>query len=97
MNKFAAILLATTVLTGAAVAQDKITVGVSWNNFQEERWKTDEAAIKSALEAAGPNQRSSVRRISLSGTASTDVTPGADCSACFSAPRLRAPFGTSIA
>ena len=30
-----------------------VTVGVSWSNFQEERWKTDEAAIKSALEAAG--------------------------------------------
>jgi len=30
-----------------------ITVGVSWSNFQEERWKTDEAAIKAALEAAG--------------------------------------------
>src|SRR5690606_26153641 len=29
------------------------TVGVSWSNFQEERWKTDEAAIKAALEAAG--------------------------------------------
>ncbi len=28
-------------------------VGVSWSNFQEERWKTDEAAIKAALEAAG--------------------------------------------
>jgi D-xylose transport system substrate-binding protein len=28
-------------------------VGVSWSNFQEERWKTDEAAIKSALEAGG--------------------------------------------
>lgn len=35
-----------------AFAQD-ITVGVSWSNFQEERWKTDEAAIKGALEAAG--------------------------------------------
>jgi D-xylose transport system substrate-binding protein len=33
-------------------AQD-ITVGVSWSNFQEERWKTDEAAIQAALEAAG--------------------------------------------
>ena len=32
-----------------------ITVGVSWSNFQEERWKTDEAAIKGALEAAGAN------------------------------------------
>ena len=30
-----------------------VTVGVSWSNFQEERWKTDEAAIKGALEAAG--------------------------------------------
>ncbi len=32
-----------------------VTVGVSWSNFQEERWKTDEAAIKGALEAAGAN------------------------------------------
>ncbi|MCZ8180121.1 MAG: D-xylose ABC transporter substrate-binding protein [Rhizobium sp.] len=30
-----------------------LTIGVSWSNFQEERWKTDEAAIKAALEAAG--------------------------------------------
>lgn len=29
------------------------TVGVSWANFQEERWKRDEAAIKAALEKAG--------------------------------------------
>ncbi len=36
----------------ASYAQD-ITVGVSWSNFQEERWKTDEAAIKGALDAAG--------------------------------------------
>jgi D-xylose transport system substrate-binding protein len=28
-------------------------VGVSWSNFQEERWKTDEAAIKAQLEKAG--------------------------------------------
>ncbi|MGO1120608.1 D-xylose ABC transporter substrate-binding protein [Rhodovibrionaceae bacterium A322] len=32
---------------------DELVVGVSWSNFQEERWKTDEAAIKAALEAAG--------------------------------------------
>ena len=31
----------------AALAQE-LVVGVSWSNFQEERWKTDEAAIKSA-------------------------------------------------
>jgi D-xylose transport system substrate-binding protein len=35
---------------GSAFAQ---VVGVSWSNFQEERWKTDEAAIKAALTAAG--------------------------------------------
>lgn len=43
---------ATLVAAGAARAQD-VVVGVSWSNFQEERWKTDEAAIKKALEAAG--------------------------------------------
>ncbi len=50
---FAAVALAaTTALTAPAFAAD-LTVGVSWSNFQEERWKTDEAAIKSALDAAG--------------------------------------------
>ncbi len=38
--------------TTTAIAQS-LSVGVSWSNFQEERWKTDEAAIKSALAAAG--------------------------------------------
>ena len=33
---------------------------------------------RSALCAAGPSQRSSVLRMSASGTASTDVTPGVD-------------------
>jgi D-xylose transport system substrate-binding protein len=37
----------------AAVASAQVVVGVSWNNFQEERWKTDEAAIKAALDAGG--------------------------------------------
>jgi D-xylose transport system substrate-binding protein len=50
-SAFAAALLGAAVAT-TALAQDRI-VGVSWSNFQEERWKTDEAAIKSALEAAG--------------------------------------------
>ncbi|MCR9123762.1 MAG: D-xylose ABC transporter substrate-binding protein [Phyllobacteriaceae bacterium] len=40
-------------LSSTALAQDSVTVGVSWSNFQEERWKTDEAAIKAALEEAG--------------------------------------------
>lgn len=39
-------------LNGAAMAADLI-VGVSWANFQEERWKTDEAAMKSVIEAMG--------------------------------------------
>ena len=53
-NLLAAALGATclTAMTLPAYAQDK-TVGVSWSNFQEERWKTDEAAIKGALDAAG--------------------------------------------
>ena len=28
-------------------------VGVSWSNFQEERWKTDEKAIKDELAKLG--------------------------------------------
>jgi len=48
-----AILLASaSVVSFAAMAKD-LTVGVSWSNFQEERWKTDEAAIKKALAAHG--------------------------------------------
>ncbi|MCA1953099.1 MAG: D-xylose ABC transporter substrate-binding protein [Hyphomicrobiales bacterium] len=39
---------------GSALAQAKgPVIGVSWSNFQEERWKTDEAAIKAAIEKAG--------------------------------------------
>jgi len=56
MNKFAAAMLAGVALSMSlatiAQAKDKI-IGVSWSNFQEERWKTDEAAIKAALEASG--------------------------------------------
>ncbi len=47
----AAVVLAAGFAT-PTLAQD-LTVGVSWSNFQEERWKTDEAAIVAALEAAG--------------------------------------------
>ncbi len=40
--------------SSAAFAQSRgPVVGVSWSNFQEERWKTDEAAIKAAIEKAG--------------------------------------------
>lgn len=47
-----AVALASSLFATATLAQG-ITVGVSWSNFQEERWKTDEAAIKAALEKAG--------------------------------------------
>ncbi len=47
-----AAVIATAGFSSAASAQAP-TVCVSWSNFQEERWKTDEAAIKGALEAAG--------------------------------------------
>ncbi|HHS82700.1 MAG TPA: D-xylose ABC transporter substrate-binding protein [Devosia sp.] len=49
----AAGMASASISTQALAASDGITVGVSWSNFQEERWKTDEAAIKAALEAAG--------------------------------------------
>ena len=56
MKKFTTAVLAgvamTLALGSVAEAKDKI-IGVSWSNFQEERWKTDEAAIKKAIEAAG--------------------------------------------
>lgn len=56
MRKFATAMLAGVAmsmsLAAVAHAKDKV-IGVSWSNFQEERWKTDEAAIKKAIEAAG--------------------------------------------
>jgi len=56
MKHFAAAMLAGVALSFSlatvAVAKDK-TIAVSWKTFQEERWKTDEAAIKAVVEAAG--------------------------------------------
>ncbi|MFZ1388188.1 MAG: D-xylose ABC transporter substrate-binding protein [Thiolinea sp.] len=55
MKKSVILLASAMVLAGFAAptfAKDKI-IGVSWSNFQEERWKTDEAAMKAAIEAAG--------------------------------------------
>ncbi len=46
-------LVAGGLALSAAAASAQVVVGVSWNNFQEERWKTDEAAIKAALDAGG--------------------------------------------
>ncbi|MBZ8134016.1 D-xylose ABC transporter substrate-binding protein [Afifella sp. IM 167] len=49
----AALAAAAGGLAGPASAQDRPTIGVSWSNFQEERWKTDEAAIKEKLDELG--------------------------------------------
>lgn len=46
-------LAAATTMTSTSVLAAGTTVGVSWSNFQEERWKTDEAAIKAVIEKAG--------------------------------------------
>ncbi len=54
-----AILAAVALTAGFATSAFAQTVGVSWSNFQEERWKTDEAAMKAALEAAGATYISS--------------------------------------
>ncbi|MCE8508268.1 D-xylose ABC transporter substrate-binding protein [Ruegeria pomeroyi] len=48
----ASAVMISAMLGTAAMAAD-VVVGVSWSNFQEERWKTDEAAIKAELEAKG--------------------------------------------
>ena len=45
-----AMLLSVSSLAAQAAGK---TIAVSWKTFQEERWKTDEAAIKAAVEAAG--------------------------------------------
>jgi D-xylose transport system substrate-binding protein len=37
----------------AGASAGEVVVGVSWSNFQEERWKTDEAALQGALEQSG--------------------------------------------
>lgn len=51
---------ATALLASAALfvqpahsAERPLVVGVSWGNFQEERWKTDETALRAALEELG--------------------------------------------
>lgn len=54
MNKFItpiALGLMSTVLATPVLAET--IIGVSWSNFQEERWKTDEGAMKKVIEAAG--------------------------------------------
>ena len=66
----------TQILTAAAIsltafgACAQTVVGVSWSNFQEERWKTDEAAIKAVVEAAGDKYISTDAQLSAQKQAS---------------------------
>ncbi len=56
MSKFAASIGLAAALLGAAswgAAAAENVIGVSWRHFQEERWRIDEAGIKSALEGSG--------------------------------------------
>jgi hypothetical protein len=47
-------VIAAAGFSSAALAEGK-KMGVSWAQFQEERWKIDEAAMKAAIEAAATN------------------------------------------
>ena len=52
MKKFGALIVAaavSAVFAGPVLAEGKV-IGVSWSDFAEERWKTDEAAMKKANE-----------------------------------------------
>ena len=49
----AAFAVGTLALPDGAAAEGTKRIGVSWRHFQEERWRIDEAGIKSVLEPAG--------------------------------------------
>jgi D-xylose transport system substrate-binding protein len=54
LTRIAGALMLTGLLATQGIAHAKdLVVGVSWSNFQEERWKRDEAAIKAALQKLG--------------------------------------------
>ncbi len=56
MKKTILALMTAGLMLGAATTTTMAagkTIAVSWKTFQEERWKTDEAAIKAAVEKAG--------------------------------------------
>jgi D-xylose transport system substrate-binding protein len=56
MKKTILALMTAGLMLGAATTTTMAagkTIAVSWKTFQEERWKTDAAAIKAAVEAAG--------------------------------------------
>lgn len=69
MNSFIKLALAATAastLVFSTAFAEGLTIGVSWSNFQEERWKTDEAAMKAAIEANGDRYISADAQLSAS-------------------------------
>lgn len=52
MKKITVALMGAVLAFAPTIAAAK-TIAVSWKTFQEERWKTDEKAIKAVVEAAG--------------------------------------------
>src|SRR2546428_864110 len=64
---------------GAGTAAAGCTVGVSWNNYQEERWaKGDEPAMKKAIEAGGGEYVSNDAKSSAGAQASNVRNPISD-------------------
>ena len=57
MNRHLSVLLMSAAsllsLSFAPVAAEGVKVGMSWANYQEERWKIDEAGLTAGLEALG--------------------------------------------
>lgn len=53
MKKIILMSVAVSAAMATSAFAQGLTIGVSWSNFQEERWKTDEAAMVAAIEAAG--------------------------------------------
>src|ERR1700720_2338378 len=54
VSRTAAAIVSAAAMIVSACSPGGCTVGVSWNNYQEERWaKWDEPAIKAALTAGG--------------------------------------------
>jgi D-xylose transport system substrate-binding protein len=53
MQSARTIIIPALIAAFSTLASAQAVVGVSWSNFQEERWKTDEAAIKAELSKLG--------------------------------------------
>jgi D-xylose transport system substrate-binding protein len=80
MKRILFALAAGVLLTTSSLAKD-MTIGVSWFKFADERWKIDEAGIKSVLEKAGAKYMSADANFSAEKAVSdveTMMTSGVD-------------------